>query len=133
MKVVKHCNSIHSAYIIRGVLESEGIKAVILNENINFYLPQGCTIMSLQVQVAVSKQNFMKAVEVLKYLDDSTNETHCPYCKSKDIKYRFPSENSILVVFRVIFFLFAITSGSPIGNVRRVNYCKTCFNEFSDN
>jgi hypothetical protein len=65
MKIVGYYNSTFEAEMVRGLLESEGVEAIVLNENTSSVLPFGDAIASLRPYVVVADDDLERAKEVL--------------------------------------------------------------------
>lgn len=133
MRTVKYCDSVYSAHLICGRLANEGIEAKVINENLGSVIPYTFAIESLKIQVVVADEYVAKAIETLHYSTENSNKIECPYCGSIDIGFRFPSHKRINKVTKYLFLVLALLTVSPMGNIQKVNYCKSCKQEFSDN
>jgi hypothetical protein len=65
MKTVGYYDALFEAEMARGLLESEGIEAIVLNENTSSVLPFGDAIASLRPYVVVADEDLERARELL--------------------------------------------------------------------
>lgn len=130
MKTVKHCSDSFQAHLAKGKLESEGIEAAIINENVNTVLPYMSAVPSFSVQVVVDDAEYEKAVAVLGEESDAA-VLACPACGSTRLKTEFITNP----FKRILLFVWgnAFGSGLPGGAVRGVRsrfVCRACGKEF---
>ncbi len=65
MKTVGYYDTTFEAEVARGKLESEGIEAFVLNENMGSVLPLGGVIRSMRPYLVVADEDMTRACEVL--------------------------------------------------------------------
>ena len=69
MRTVANCDTDFQAKLIQGRLENEGIQAVVLNEFIHNTWPAATASNMFAVQVAVSDENYEKALRIIESID----------------------------------------------------------------
>lgn len=65
MKIIQYYETVFSAEVARGRLESEGIMAVVQNENLGNILPLGGVIQSFRPYLVVNDEDAAQAAEIL--------------------------------------------------------------------
>ncbi len=128
MKTVRYYDTPFEAEVARGMLESEGIAAIVQNENMGSVLPLTGAISSMRPYVVVADEDFTRACELLGASDESApHATTCPECGSDELEFRFSYRDRplsrLVSIPLIIFLLFA---GSCPGNIRRRYYCRKC-------
>ena len=63
MKTIGKYGSSFEANVVKGLLESEGIKAEVLHENLPYYLPFGGNLS--EVELVVSDEDYDQALKIL--------------------------------------------------------------------
>ena len=69
MRTVVNCDTDFQAKLIQGRLENEGIPSVVLNEYINVVVPAPSASTMFAVQVAVSDEDYEKALRIIESID----------------------------------------------------------------
>ena len=69
MRTIANCDTDFQARLIQGYLENEGIPSVLLNEYINSTIPFPYASSMFAVQVAVSEENYEKALRIIESID----------------------------------------------------------------
>lgn len=128
MKAVKYFETTFEAGVAQGLLESEGIKAVVLNENIGAAIPITLANPGMRPYVAVSDEDYDRAVELL-YGNVPQEITRCPFCGSDELKYGVAGKNGRIHAVKILFVLLSVVGGAA-GNLRPVRYCRRCLKEF---
>jgi hypothetical protein len=129
MKAVKYFDTPFEASVARGLLESEGIQAVVLNENIGSAIPITLANPSMRPYVAVADEDYGRAAELL-YGTVPGEVTECPECGSKDIKYGIAGRDGRKRAIKIMYVLLSLLGGGSTGNIRSVRYCGRCSKEF---
>ena len=81
MKTLLHCPDIYRAYILKSHLESEGIPAVVVNENTAAY--SLCpTLENRGIRILVDEGDFEQAVRVVESVYRPA-ELECPFCRNR--------------------------------------------------
>lgn len=123
MKTVKYFDTTLEAGTALSLLESEGIQAVMLNENIGSAIPITLANPSMRPYIAVADGDYPRAAELLGV--DSIEEKHqCPGCGAQEIKYGIAGKSGRKRAIKLIFVFLSILGGVPLG------YCGTCGTEF---
>lgn len=133
MVILKYYDDILEAEIDREVLETNGIMAVVLNENTSNVIPLSYAIISLRPHIAVSESNAKAAAEILEFdiTDNSTNIKTCPHCGSDKLKFGFSNNNRFGRKFTKIFLIAnLLIGGGGRGKILEVFQCEECGKEF---
>ena len=129
-------NDLTSAYLIKGLLEENGIECFIANENITTANPLYMNAVG-GIDIQILEQDKEEAERVLlrnKYQvamaeteketveDDKTNVVRCPKCGSDDV--RKEDVSAMAFVFSILLL------GIPIPFLKRKYHCFNCQNEW---
>lgn len=128
LKTVYRTNDFSRAHILKSRLESEGIRAYVINQNAK---ETGMALLNTGISLMVGTQDWEAAHEILSEYENlrSAEEDHslCPTCGSSDLSVRFSGGPLKMVRLLVLFglgFLFPLDS--------RLNYqCRYCGREFT--
>jgi len=123
--VLTTCNSAIEANLIKGMLENNGIKCFLTNENFSNLMPHYNGVMGAGVQIIVADSDVKQAKALLLSQPDET-EIVCPNCGSLNISYGLGT-NKIKLFFAV---LMSLLIWIPFGNIRATYLCKDCKTEF---
>lgn len=122
------------AHILKSKLESEGIPAILVNENIVTLNPL-YNIAVGGVKLQVRDEDFRKAnaiiteVEQIPFTDENDHALKCPNCGSSNLYSGFKTANNPKGILALIFsFLYLVF---PI-YYKTVYRCKDCGYEFQD-
>lgn len=81
MKTLLHCPDIYRAYILKSHLESEGIPAVVVNENTAVY--SLCPALENRgIRILVDEDDFARAVRIVEGVYRPA-ELQCPFCRNR--------------------------------------------------
>ena len=69
MRTIANCDTDFQARLIQGYLENEGIPSVMLNDYTNSPIPFPYAPNMLAIQVAVSEENYEKALRIIESID----------------------------------------------------------------
>lgn len=128
LKTVYTTNEFSRAHILKSRLESEGIRAYVINQNAR---ETGMALLNTGISLMVGTQDWEAAHEILREYEDlrsaEEDQSLCPNCSSTDLSVRFrggPLKVLRLLVLFAIGFLFPFDS--------RLNYqCRKCGHEFT--
>lgn len=119
-------NSIEAQRII-DLLKDSGIECFTTNENFTALLPQYNGLMGAGIQIMIDDRDIEIAKKIL--LDERPEKINqCPECQSVNIGVKLSGNNSITL--KIIYVLYSLVLGEPFGNVKPINYCKSCKAEF---
>lgn len=128
LKTVYKTNEFSRAHILKSRLESEGIRAYVINQNAK---ETGMALLNTGISLMVGTQDWEAAHEILSEYEDlrsaEEDHSHCPTCGSTDLKVRF--NGGPLKVVRLLL-LFGLGLLFPFDT--RLNYqCRNCGHEFT--
>jgi hypothetical protein len=123
--ILTTCNNAIEANLIKGMLENNGIKCFLTNENFSSLMPHYNGMMGAGVQIVVDKNNLDQAKGLLSS-QPKESDLACPNCGSSDVRFGLGS-NWIKKFFAVLLSLFV---WMPFGNIRSIYYCHDCEIEF---
>lgn len=130
MKTVKYFDSVNEANVAISFLESEGIEAVVLNENAGDVIPVAFANPGMRPYIVVHDEDYDRAVQLLGGTDED-EVTHCPACGSVKLKYGITNKKSGRKRAIKLFFVFvSVLGGGALGNIRASRYCGDCNSEF---
>lgn len=127
MKVLRYYDTVFEAEVARGLLESEGILAVVQNENLGSVFPVASVVQSLKPCLTVRDEDVPRAAEVLGLPAPAPDYVKCPECGSEDVAFRYYYKNKLIKpMFRFVMLplLFVMSAGT--GNIRRNYNCRSC-------
>lgn len=113
--LLKVCENVTDAYLIKSMLDDAGINSFIENENSNLVYHRG---LNNGVRVVVLEDEFEEA---RKLLVDGSIPT-CPNCGSTFVEFKHTKKNKIIILLMLLI-------GMIIG-VNRKYVCKVCNTEF---
>lgn len=132
MKTVRKHLDTFQAELTRGLLESHGIQAHLLNKNIIDLIPYASAIDSMRVQVVVADEDYEDAVRIISA--DGTMDpageavvTQCPFCQSYNIVFGMSGPKRLK---KLLGASFLFLSGNPLGKIQCNYYCRDCRQEF---
>ncbi|MDT3739852.1 MAG: DUF2007 domain-containing protein [Candidatus Kapabacteria bacterium] len=123
--ILTTCNNAVEAYLIKGMLENNGIKCFLTNENISSLIPHYNGIMDAGVQIIINKSDIEQVNELL-LSQTKESEIVCPCCGSLNVSFGLGT-NKIKKFFVILISLLAWI---PFGNLRNSYYCNECKAEF---
>ena len=123
--ILTTCNNSFEANLIKGMLENNGIKSFVLNENASSLLPHLNGIMGAGVQVMIDASDLETAKELIAS-QSVVKEIICPCCGSTNVKFGLGS-NKLKMIFAILLSLFFWV---PFGYIKNTYYCKDCKTEF---
>lgn len=129
MKIVKECDSLFEAQVVKERLESEEIPAVVLNENASNYVPFAAAIPSLATKVAVDDADYERARALLFGEEADNKRIVCPQCGSGNVRSVLDPNAVQRIGIYFLCFLSLFGSNSP-GHIRRHLRCRDCGEEF---
>lgn len=129
MKTVKYFDNTFQAELARGLLENEGIMAVVLNENLGSVMPYDTAIPSLRPYVAVADADLERAVELLSEADNEQIPSACPACGSANIGIGLKGRNGKRACKWGLLMLGLIAQPLPPDRLANVRYCRNCGHE----
>jgi hypothetical protein len=126
MKTVAMFLDIQEAHIVKGVLEAEGIPAVVVDENMTSLVIYTPAIGGVRLQVP--DEDYDRARRVLGLGEEKEEappaETPpgevCPRCGSGDIRVNPLSPKTVLAFFASLF------AGIPVLSRKKVRVCRKC-------
>ena len=129
MKTLRYFDNNFSAELARGLLGSEGIQAVVLNQNTASVLPFEGAITSMRPYLAVADEDYEAAMEILAgVVDESALADMCPACGSHKLAWRVNAESkqarSGIKLGAILASLFL--QPIPFNRVPHVRYCRDC-------
>lgn len=135
MKKLQIYDTVFEAEVVRGLLESEGITAVVLNEYTGQVLPFANMTgggLDMSPYIAVANEDFEKACEILQATyADKKKTVVCPECGSDRIAFGFGDMSSgKKILLYGVLLPTSVLSGSPIGKIRMNYHCKECKHGF---
>ena len=84
--VLTTCNSAIEANLIKGMLENNGIRCFLTNENFSNLMPHYNGVMGAGVQIVIDENDVEQATALLSS-QTKENEIVCPNCGSLNISY----------------------------------------------
>jgi len=84
--ILTTCKDSFEANLVKGLLEDNGIRSFLTNENTSNVMPQYTGMMGFGVQVMIDESDLKNAQELIKPQSKS-NEVVCPQCHSSNVKY----------------------------------------------
>ena len=69
MKIIRYFNSAFEAEVVRGMLENEGIKAMVLNDNMPYSMPGTQSPDFTKPCLAVADENAQRAMRLIEERD----------------------------------------------------------------
>jgi hypothetical protein len=123
--VLTTCNNVFEANLIKGMLENNGIKCFLTNENFSNLMPHYNGMMGAGIQIIINERDIEKA-KVLLLTQTKEDRIECPNCGSQNIKFGL-GINRIKKIITVLISLLAVI---PFGNIRNSLYCLDCKTEF---
>ena len=125
--ILTTCNSSFEATLIKGMLENNGIRCFLTNENFSNLLPIYNGMMGAGVQIMIDDSDLEKAQKLI--LSPSQEiKIECPFCNSSNIQFGLGSDK-IKKIFVILISLFTLV---PFGNIKNIYYCKDCKKEFKN-
>ncbi len=124
--ILTTCNNVIEANLIKGMLENNGIKCFLTNENFSSFMPHYYGMMGAGVQIIIEEKDLLQANELL-LSERKENDLVCPSCGSSNVRFGFGS-NWIKKILAVLISLFMWI---PFGNIKGIYYCKECKTEFN--
>jgi hypothetical protein len=126
MKTVATFLDIQEAHIVKGILESEGIPAVVVDENTTSLILYSPAIGGVRLQVP--DDDYPRAMNVLGYGQPATDAPPrkapsggvCPKCGASGISTNPLSPKAILAFFASLF------AGAPGLSGKKVRVCGKC-------
>lgn len=119
------CNNSAEAYLIKGMLENNGIRCFVANENFSGLMPGFNGILGAGVQIIVEESDVEKARKLIEPTPMEDGMV-CPNCHSSNVQLGL-GPNKIRKIFVMLMALF---SGIPFGNIKNTYYCHQCKAEF---
>lgn len=123
--ILTTCNNTFEANLLKGMLENNGIRSFLINENFSNLMPQFNGMLGAGVQIRIEESDLERANELISS-QPTANEMVCPNCNSSNITFGLGT-NRIRKSFVVVLSLF---SGVPFGNIRNMYCCRDCGTEF---
>lgn len=123
--VLTTCSNSIEANMIKGMLENNGIKCFLTNENFSGLMPHYNGMMGAGVQIIIDEKDMLQAKELL-LSSRKEDDLVCPSCGSPNVSFGLGS-NKIKKFLAVFLYLFIWV---PFGNITRVYYCRECKSEF---
>jgi len=123
--ILTTCNSSFEANLMKGVLENNGIRCFLTNENFSNLMPHYNGMMGAGIQIMIDENDLVKAQELL-LPPSKENGIICPNCSSTDVQFGLGT-NKLEKIFVVLISLLAFI---PFGNIRNSYYCRNCKTEF---
>lgn len=119
------CNSSFEANLMKGILETNGIRCFLTNENFSNLMPHYNGMMGAGIQIMIDENDREKAIELI--LPPSKDiATLCPNCNSSDVQFGL----GINKIKKMFIVLISLLNGIPFGNIRNIYYCRNCKTEF---
>ena len=130
MKTVKYFDNVNDAAVALSFLESEGIEAVILNENLSSVTPIAFANPSMRPYLAVCDEDYARAAELLGVAAEEDVRV-CPNCGSAKVRYGITNRKSGRKrAIKLMFVVLSLVGGGALGNVTACRYCGDCNKEF---
>jgi hypothetical protein len=123
--ILTTCNNVIEANLIKGMLENNGIKCFLTNENFSSLMPHYNGMMGAGVQIIIDEKDMPQAKELL-LSEPKESDLECPSCGSSNVSFGLGS-NWIKKFLAILFSLFI---WMPFGNIKRIYYCQECKTEF---
>ncbi len=112
------------AHLDRAKLESEGVRVILLDENMSTLYPLGDTnVFGIRLQVL--EQDAEHAYQILAV--NNPPQLKCPSCQSSDLKIVYKHNHLIRTVMIILYGLFAV-AGPPDTGVYKCQQCGEKFN-----
>jgi DNA-directed RNA polymerase subunit RPC12/RpoP len=124
--VLKICDDVMEAHLIKAKLESYGVNCMITNTNFSTLLPVFNNMMGGMVRVYVLESQLESAKELLEESVLAEEKIHCPECNSVNLKYGF-GKKRMLKIFSMLPTFLALIPFMPNMMVHR---CRDCGFEF---
>ena len=131
MKILRYYDTLFEAEVARGRLESEGITAIVQNENLGSVIPIMGVDWSFKPYLAVRGEDLTQAAEILGIsMYDAKEVRRCPECGSEEIDFRFFYKAKPVKAFAWLGLLPLFLASMHTGNIRRAYHCRKCGNWF---
>jgi hypothetical protein len=119
------CNNSIEANLIKGMLDTNGIRCVVTNEHFSNLMPFYNGLMGAGAQVMIEDIDLKKSQELLLSSSKDTG-IHCPNCNFSDIYFGLGNNK----VKKILFVLISLLSWIPFANIKNTYYCRDCGTEF---
>jgi len=119
------CNNSFEANLMKGMLENNGIRCFLTNENFSNLMPHYNGVMGAGVQIMIEESDLEKAQELI-LSPSKENGIVCPNCDSSNVQFGLGT-NKIKKIFVV---LISLLTWIPFGNIKNIYYCQNCKTEF---
>lgn len=131
MEILRYYDTVFEAEVARGRLASEGVTAIVQNENLGNVLPLTGAIQSLKPYLAVREEDLPQAAEILGVqIRDADDVRRCPECGSEDLAFRFFYRDKPMKAFAHLALLPLFLVTMHTGIIRRAYICRKCGNWF---
>ena len=126
--ILNSYNNYIEAHIAKGVLEEQGIRCWLKDEN-TLTIDPILTNAVGGIKVMIAKENAQTALEILNQLKkEQTPTTVCPACGSKNIELVSTPRKAINWLSAISTFLL----GNYAMTIEKVNHCFDCKHEFRE-
>ncbi len=119
------CNDIIEANLKKGMLENNGIRCFLTNENFSNLMPHYNGIMGSGVQIMINDTDLEEAQQLIS-MQAKANDIVCPHCGSLNVKFGL-GKSKVKKLFTIILSLL---TWIPFGNIKNTYYCQNCKTEF---
>ncbi|HZH74233.1 MAG TPA: DUF2007 domain-containing protein [Mariniphaga sp.] len=119
------CNNSIEANLLKGKLESNGIRCFLVNENFSNLMPHYNGILSTGIDIIIDDEDLEKASKLI-MPEVSEKQVICPNCHSTNIKSSFGSNK----VLKMMTIFISLLIWVPFGNIKKMYVCKDCKTEF---
>lgn len=126
MQTLRYYDTAFEAEVARGRLESEGIRAIVQNENLGSVLPYMGANQSLKPYLMVRDEDALQAAAILGIPVRPAAPSVCPACGSEDIAFRFFYKDKPAKRFMHYVLLPVMIAAGHTGNIRRGYNCHEC-------
>ncbi len=131
MKILRYYDTPFEAEVARGRLESEGVTAIVQNENLGSVIPIMGANQSFKPYLAVREEDLPLAGEILGMNMSKGKEVcQCPECGSEELDFRFFHKDKPMKTLAWLGLLPIFLASMHPGNIRRAYYCRKCENWF---
>jgi hypothetical protein len=131
MEILRYYDTLFEAEVVRSRLESEGVMAIVQNENMGSVIPVMGVVQSFKPYIVVRHEDFMRATEILGInVSEEEKVCQCPDCKSEDIAFRFFCKDKPMKPLVHFIMLPLLLLSVHSGNIRRAYICRKCGNWF---
>ena len=123
--ILTTCNTSFEANLMKGMLENNGIRCFLTNENFSNLMPHYNGMMGSGVQVMIDESDQEKAQSLISS-PSKENAIVCPNCNSSNVQFGLGTNK----IKKLIVVLISLITWIPFGNIKNIYCCRNCKTEF---